>query len=291
MPTDPRRRGARGRTVCSARSSPPPPPAPEAGASQCHGVARGIDRATASASTGAVMSHRSPTPTSHPTARMSRNTNPSRSRPRRARCRSVTLKPGASHTKVWNSPCSPHGSTPSGSSARSASSKQRPANSAGSTPRVDAGEHRPHAGARSSRGRAVGGPTPQRKHGRDPGAGKVAVPGRRGRPRGTGRRTPCARRARRVPPTTAAAMRVSYTSLGHGEGISTTWSGRPRRSRLRLERGCAAPRAWRRGRLRRSPSRAGRDIDGALAARRLSSAYALSLPLLQLIHGAVAPRR
>src|SRR6266511_272317 len=35
---------------------------------------------------------------------------------------------GASHTNVWNSPFSPHGSTPSGRSARNASSNTRPAN-------------------------------------------------------------------------------------------------------------------------------------------------------------------
>ena len=41
-------------------------------------------------------------------------------------------KPGPSYTKVWNSPRSPHGSTPAGRSASSYSSKVRPANSPGS---------------------------------------------------------------------------------------------------------------------------------------------------------------
>ena len=63
----------------------------------------------------------------------SANTNPSRSTSSPTETGIGDENPGASQTKVWNSPRSPQGSTPSGSSARRSASKGRPAKAAGST--------------------------------------------------------------------------------------------------------------------------------------------------------------
>jgi len=63
----------------------------------------------------------------------SQNTNPSRSTTSPTVTGTGAENPGASQTKVWNSPRSPHGSTPRGRSARRSASKGRPTKLAGST--------------------------------------------------------------------------------------------------------------------------------------------------------------
>jgi 4-amino-4-deoxy-L-arabinose transferase-like glycosyltransferase len=63
----------------------------------------------------------------------SQNTNPSRATTSPTETGMGDENPGASQTKVWNSPRSPQGSTPCGRSARRSASNGRPAKLAGST--------------------------------------------------------------------------------------------------------------------------------------------------------------
>jgi 4-amino-4-deoxy-L-arabinose transferase-like glycosyltransferase len=67
------------------------------------------------------------------TGNTSQNTNPSRSTTSPIEMGTGAENPGASQTKVWNSPRSPHGSTCAGRSARRSASNGRPAKLAGST--------------------------------------------------------------------------------------------------------------------------------------------------------------
>ncbi len=76
-------------------------------------------------------------------------------------------KPGASHTKVWNSPFSPQGSAVGGSAARSSASNARPAKAGASCCGSTHVSTAAHARLDHLERERVGGLVPQREHGAD----------------------------------------------------------------------------------------------------------------------------